>query len=414
MDTTKGVSPKKRVLMISSAIYLPGEGGYKRELFLFDLLKEKSYDVTFVTTDFNHYAKKQRDIEKFYRDYPDYSDIKFVHVSPYKKNISLKRLLAEKQWTREIVKWIEIHIDSFDVIYGEMPDIDANIKIRKICDKYSKKFIIDIRDLRPEAYHVLVKNDLLYKLLTWWISYRADKAYACADELIAVSQEYLDRGLKTNVRSKNPMVVYLGSTFDRFFKGVEQYSEGIIKDNNEIWIIYAGTLGSSYDLMTLLDAAKIIEKDNMYSIKFLILGQGPDEQQLKNYMETQKIGNVQFLGFQPYEKMAAYLCMSDITVNAVKKNASQSIINKVADYFAAGIPMLNSCMCKEQRDMVDNYQVGLNYEPENVDSLVQCIYYLVENPDIRESFGNNARHLALEKFDRKKTHLAILKMIDKI
>ena len=406
--------PKNRVLMISSAIYLPGEGGYKRELFLFDLMKSEGYDVRFVTTDFNHYAKKVRNVERFYKDFPDYKDIKFVHVPEYKKNISIKRLYAEKAWAKAVVNWIKEHIDEFDVIYGEMPDIDANIRIRRICDQYNKKFIIDIRDLRPEAYHVLIKNDALYRILTCVTKVRADKAYACADELVAVSQEYLDRGLQTNRRSKHPIVVYLGATLDRFFAGVEKYSDEIIKSAEEIWIIYAGTLGSSYDLMTLMYAAKKIEKKRKENILFKILGQGPEEETLKRYVNDNQIGNVEFLGFQPYEKMAAYLCKSNITINAVKKNASQSIINKVADYYAAGIPMLNSCTCKEQMDMVDDYQVGLNYEPENADDLTQKIEWLLDHPEKSKAYGENARKLALDKFYREKTHRKILELIDNI
>ena len=400
--------------MICNAMYLPGEGGYKRELFLFDLMKSEGYDVRFVTTDFNHYAKKVRNIEQFYHDYPNYKDINFVHVPSYKKNISLKRIYSEKVWAKAVVKWIEDHIDEFDVIYGEMPDIDVNIKIRKICDKYNKKFIIDIRDLRPEAYHVLIKNDALYRMLTYVTKVRADKAYACADELVAVSQEYLDRGLQTNKRSKHPLVVYLGATLDRFYAGVSKYSTDIKKQDGETWIIYAGTLGSSYDLITLLDAAKKIENERTEKIKFKVLGQGPDEEILKRYVNDRKIGNVDFLGFQPYEKMAAYLCKSDITINAVKKNASQSIINKVADYFAAGIPMLNSCLSKEQIDMVNDYRVGLNYEPENTDDLVKKIEVLLDNPELCREFGANAKQLALDKFYREKTHRQILKLIDEI
>ena len=66
-------------------------------------------------------------------------------------------------------------------------------------------------------------------------------------------------------------------------------------------------MGSSYDLITLLDAAKKIENERTEKIKFKVLGQGPDEEILKRYVNDRKIGNVDFLGFQPYEKMAAYL-----------------------------------------------------------------------------------------------------------
>ena len=112
--------------------------------------------------------------------------------------------------------------------------------------------------------------------------------------------------------------------------------------------------------------------------------------------------------------MAAYLSKSDVTVNAVKKTASQSIINKVADYFAAGIPMLNGCACKEQRDMVEEYNVGLNYEPEDVGDLVAKIKELIANDDERKVMGENSRKLALEKFDRKTSYKELLKRIDEV
>ena len=243
---------------------------------------------------------------------------------------------------------------------------------------------------------------------------RADKAYACADELIAVSQEYLNRGLKTNKKTKSPKVIYLGATLDKYYAGVEKYSDSIYKEKDEIWIVYAGTLGASYDIMTILKAAEILEKKRTERIVFKILGQGPDAEELKRYVLEHDIGNVEFLGFQPYEKMAAYLCKSDIAVNAVKRDASQSIINKVGDYFAAGIPMLNSCTCKEQMEMVTVYKVGLNYEPEEPDDLFNKIEILLDNPEIMKTYGENAKKLALDKFYREKTHEEILELIDSI
>ena len=149
-------------------------------------------------------------------------------------------------------------------------------------------------------------------------------------------------------------------------------------------------------------------------MRFKILGQGPDLDKLLRLKKEVGADNVEFVGFLPYERMAAYLANSDLTVNAVKKTASQSIINKVADYFAAGAPMLNGCSCKEQRDMVDEYGAGLNYEPENVGDMVEKIKTLIENADLRKSMGEAARKLALEKFDRKTSYKELLKRIDEV
>lgn len=403
---------KKRVLLVNSAVYLPGEGGYKRTMFMLDMMIKFGYKVDLITSDFNHYNKQTRNIEQFRNEYPQYECIKFLHMPSYKKNISLKRFYSEKIWEYNFREWFKKHYREYDVVF--FSDIDNILAINSICEKHNIKKIVDIRDLRPEAFKVVIKNNFIYNILFFPMKVIADKSYACADEFVAVSQEYLDRGLKANNKSKNPAVVYLGSTLNRFDEGVKKYAKEITKYETEIWVTYAGTLGESYDLETLLKTAKSIFDLYKYRVKFKILGQGPDELKLKQMVKNMKIVNVDFLGFLPYEKMAAYLSKSDIMVNAVKKNASQSIINKVADYLTSGKPMLNGCCCKEQQEMVENYKVGLNYEPENVTSLKMAIETLVKNPELRKEYGNNARLLALQKFDRENSYKEILRIVDTV
>ena len=403
---------KKRTLLINGAVYLPGEGGYKRTMYLFDMMRRMGYSVTLLTSDFNHYAKKVRDVKKFREDYPEYNDIEIVHMPSYSKNISLKRYYSEKVHANNIKKWCKQHISEYDVVMVSMPAIGTIKKIHPMCEKHGVKMLIDVRDLRPESFRVVVKNELLYKIMFWGMKRSADRAYSYADEMVAVSEEYLARGMSCNHKAKDPVAVYIGSALEKFDDGVRKYAKDIIKPENEIWVTYAGTLGASYDLLTLIKAAKVIQEDPNNQVRIKILGQGPDESKYRQAVKAEGVRIVEFLGFKPYEEMAAFLSKSDMTINSVKKNGSQSIINKVADYFAAGIPMINGCSCKEQQIMVDQYQVGLNYEPENVDSLVEVIRTLAADSKKRQVYGENARNLAMIKFDRKNSYLEIIKRID--
>ena len=165
---------------------------------------------------------------------------------------------------------------------------------------------------------------------------------------------------------------------------------------------------------TVIAASKKAKEKGLNSLKLKILGQGPSEEHLKKYAAEIGADNVDFVGFVDYEMMAAYLSKSDMTINAIKKQASQSIINKVADYFAAGIPMLNSCCCQEQLDMVENYHVGINYEPGNVDELCGCITKLAKDEDLRKEMGKNARKLAEDKFDRRNSYKELINRIDTV
>lgn len=397
---------------MNGAIYLPGEGGYKRTLYLFNMMKELGYQVSLLTGDYNHYAKKVRNVEKFRKEYPDFNDIEIVHVTPYKKNISFQRWISTLVWGRAVKKWVESHIDNYDIIFQCMPDISATLKLKKICQESGKKLVIDVRDLWPEAFRVVLKKDWLYKTVMYPMKRQADSCYAAADEIMAVSNEYLQRGLSVNTKAKNRTAVYIGAIFDKFYSGIDKYASQIKKKDGEVWVTYAGTLGSTYDLYTLLDAASYLQKSGNNHIVLKILGQGPEEDNLKRYAADKSLHNVDFVGFVDYEMMAAYLSKSDMTINSIKRRAAQSIINKVADYFAAGIPCLNGSLCKEMMRLIDDYQSGLNFEPENVDSLVNAILKIDNNKVLAKQYGENAKKLAKEKFDRNVTYHKIIELFD--
>ncbi len=405
---------KKRVLFFNGSVYLPGEGGYKRTMFLVDMMKRLGYHVTLLTTDFNHYQKKVRDIEKFRREYPDYDHIRFVHRPAYQKNISIKRLISERIWAFRGIRWFRQHMDEYDVVYTDMPNPNLILGIAKDCREHGIKMITDVRDLLPEALKVRIKNPLVYKILTFGMKIKADRAYSCADELVAVSREYLDRALCCNKKSKHPIVVYLGFTLSKFDHGAEVFSQDIPKDENEIWVTYAGTLGSSYDIDSILKAAGVIQETRKEKIVFKILGQGPEEARIHALCSGLDLHNVDFVGFVDYEKMAAYLKKSDMAVNALKKNAAQSIINKVADYFAAGIPIINAATKPEMTKMVEENKLGLNYVPEDADSLAKCVVRLIENRDEAKMYGENARKYAILKFNRETSYMQIVDLIDNI
>lgn len=410
MNINRNGETEKTVVLINGAMYLPGEGGYKRTMFLFDMMRKQGHSPILLTSDFNHYKKAVRNIDDFRKSNPDYSDIEFVHMRSYQKNQSLKRLLAEGDWTREVTKWVEENAGHIDVIMISMPDINTINNIHNICQKNNISLVIDVRDLRPESLRIVFGNELIYKIVTFKMKRDADRAYACADKLFAVSEEYLERGTVNDTHAKYRKAVYIGAVLEKFALGVDKYKNEIEKPDNELWITYAGTLGASYDLKTAIDAVAQLEEKEYCGkkIRLMVLGQGPERGTLESHVKDIGAKNVTFVGFVDYERMAAYLSKSDLTINAVKRKGSQSIINKVADYFAAGIPMLNGCVCKEQQEMVDRYEVGINYEPENVNELIIAIEELARNPERCAYMGLNAKRLASDKFDRRKTYQEII------
>jgi glycosyltransferase involved in cell wall biosynthesis len=401
-----------RVLFINGCIYLPGEHALKRTFYLFDKMLQKGCDVHFLTSDFNHYDKTKRDTERFLEHYPVYrGKVTFLEVDSYEKNISPGRFLSNWKFETKALSWLKEHIDAYDVVYISLPTLHLAGSVRKLCEKHGVKIVLDVNDLWPEAFKLVFGRDLIYRILTFPIKVLADRGYRSADFVVAVSDEYRNRALSVNRKASHSKTVYLGAMLDRFDGGVAKYQDEIAKDEGAFWIAYAGTIGASYDIETIIDAAAQLKKEGHTNVAFQILGQGPDEERLKAHAKEIGADNVRFLGFQDYEKMAAYLHKCDLMANCLKKRAAQSIINKISDYYAAGRPVMNSCVSKEMQAMVVDNRVGINYEAESVEAAKEAICHFLLSPERCKEMGENARALAESRFDREKIHMELIDLL---
>lgn len=402
----------KKILFINPYIYLPGEKAIKRTFYLFDMMRNMGCDVTFLTSDFNHYEKKERDVVAFYQKFPEYKEcVQFVHMPAYNANISFKRFFCNYIGDRNVVDWYKKNGSCYDLVYITWP---ASYIVRALNGIKSKKtkLILDINDLWPDSMRTVIKNDLLYNLITFPMQFNTKKAFSYANGLIAVSEEYLEKASTENSIATIRKSVYIGAMLEKFDRGVSLYSDSIRKNEDEFWLIYVGTLGKSYDIDTVIKAVAWIEKNTELNVRFKILGQGPTECDLLKLVHSIDTSRVDFMGFMEYEKMAAYLQKSDVCMNCLKPRASQSIINKIADYFASGNPVLNCGPCREMKDLIEKYNTGLNYDAENVESCVQAILKIVNKDLDVERIGENSRKLAEEKFDRYKTHMELISILE--
>ena len=185
------------------------------------------------------------------------------------------------------------------------------------------------------------------------------------------------------------------------------------KPEGEFWVTYAGTIGTSYDIRTMVLAADVLKERGYDNIHMKILGGGPLKEELEELASTLK-GNVDFVGYAPYEKMAAYLKKSDILVNSFVKKAPQSIVTKIGDYLAAGKPMINTCSSPEFRGKVETDGFGINIEAEDKIILADAILELYKDEGKRARMGERARRIAQEQFDRPYAYRKILELMERL
>lgn len=365
-----------------------------RFLYLARMLS-KEHNVEIVTSDFCHEKKSHRNTAA-----ADWSPIKITFLSEpgYKKNICLKRFYSHIKWGKSLKKYLSKR-EKPDVIYCAVPSLSGPSVAAKYCEKHGVKFVIDVQDLWPEAFKMVFNVPVLSKLIFLPFEALANGIYKRADSVCAVSDTYVERALRSNKKCNSGHSVFLGTDLSNFDRNIEKAVE-LEKNDDEIWLAYCGTLGSSYDLTTAFDALAKLKNDK---IKFIVMGDGPKMQEFKDYSESLGL-NVHFTGRIPYDQMCATLAKCDININPISHGAAQSIINKHADYAASGNPVISTQENREYRELVESFNMGYNCSNGDSDGMAKRIAELAKNRELREEMGKNARKCAEQRFDRRNSY----------
>jgi len=396
-----------KIMMIANYVIFPWEGGNSRFIYLLNKFNNKLNQIELVTSNFRHGTKEKRKINKNKLKELPYK-VTLLDEPGYKKNVSLKRLYSHKILSKNLKKYLDKLDYKPDVIYCSIPSLDFAKEAAKYAKKNNIRFIIDIQDLWPEAFKMVFKVPIINNLIFNPMKKKADYIYKTADEIVAVSQTYVERGLSVNKKVKKGLSVFLGTELEYFDKCAKENK--IEFNDNLIRIAYIGTLGHSYDIKCIIDAICCLNKKGLNNIKFIVMGNGPLKENFEKYAEEKKI-NCEFTGRLDYPKMVGLLCSCDIAVNPIAHNAAQSIINKVGDYASAGLPVISTQECEEYRNLIDEYQAGLNCINGNIDDIANNIEKLIKNEELRKKMGANNRKLAEEKFDRQRTYKEIVDII---
>ena len=366
-----------------------------------ELSKENSVEI--ITSDFSHGKKKHKDPLTIHWPFK----ITFLHEPGYKKNISLQRFRSHNAWGKEVERYLK-EIEKPDIIYCAVPSLTAPLVAAKYCEKNNVRFVIDIQDLWPEAFHMIFKVPIISNIAFFPFRFRAYGIYSRADAICGVSRTYVNRALKLNKKVKSGHVVFLGTELATFDKYAEE--NRVVKPINELWLGYCGTLGASYDLTMVIDALAILKDKGVAIPKFIILGDGERKKEFEDHAAELNVDCL-FTGRLPYNQMCEWLSMCDIVANPISHNAAQSIINKHGDYASSGLPVISTQENLEYRDLIGEYQMGFNCNNGDPKDFALKLLQLIENPILREQMGTNARKCAEDKFDRKNTYKEIIELI---
>lgn len=362
-------------------------------------LAKKGHDVTWWTTSFSHAPKKNFVTQDCDLDVEGVK-LKFMYSEGYKRNVSLARIRHNKKFAAFFARRALLSPRP-DLIIAPVPVIEAAYEAVQFGKRYNVPVLLDIRDLWPDELVDLAPKAA--RPLAKFLLGRAfqQMRYVCtnATGIMGVAQSSVDYGLQFSGRGKsqNDFVFPLGYSGEPV--NPEQLAAGsewlktLGLRNDSFKISFFGTLGRYFDVETVIQAAREIEKE--FPVDFIMGGEGSN---LEKYKKLAKdLPNMKFPGWLNAGQIAAAMAVSDAGLACYKADAKMSLPNKPFEYMSGSLPIISSIQ-GELKDYLEKFNCGLTYRADSVKDLVDCIRYLKNNSQEREKMKINSRALLNSHF----------------
>ena len=177
-------------------------------------------------------------------------------------------------------------------------------------------------------------------------------------------------------------------------------------------ILFSGVMYNHRGIDVLLNAAPTVIK-KIPEVKFVLLGDGPELDNLKKIAENLKIEkNIEFKGWIKRDKVMNYLADASIAIGPLRSTTvtKNALPIKVLEYMASSLPILS------QKDTLAN-DVLLDdengYSVTDPEDLATKIIHILENNEKRIKMGTKSYEMSL-KFDWENVAKKILTEYDDV
>lgn len=289
-----------------------------------------------------------------------------------------------------------------DFLICESPPLFLGITAVLITRFKRMKLVFNVSDLWPESAEKLnlVNNKFLLRL-----SYRLEAWIYKKSFFISGQTKGIVKNILTRFPEKKVVWFPNGVDFDFFDREhvpVDWRAELKIKEDDFI-VLYAGIIGHAQGLEVIVNAAGLCQHA---SIKFIIVGDGPEKERLVRMTETKGLTNVVFLPNLEKKKIPSLIQLCDAYIVPLKKLDlfKGAIPSKLFEPLAMGKPILLGVEGEAKELFIDEGKAGLFFEPENAIDLSSCLTELIKDRSLVIRLGLQGQEFVRENFDREVIH----------
>lgn len=351
---------------------------------------EGEYNVTVLTSDYDH-IKKERILTKT-------SDLKYIHVFPYKKNVSVARILSHLEFGINVKRYLNQFRP--DLIYLMIPPNNT----ATYCSNYRKsnpecEFIIDVIDMWPESMPIgRIRNTFIGRC---WRRLR-DNSIRNSDLIITECDLYR-KELEGIIGNQPCYSSYLFKNQSRKERDKIAFAINKYERTEKLQIGYVGSINNLVDIDRICELLRKLI-DSGIEVSCHIIGEGNHRKdfvsRLENICETKYYGAI----FDENTKINI-LAKCDFGLNIMRDSVAVGLTIKSMDYFSYGLPLINNIK-GDTWDLVSSENLGINIMDINDEIVEQIIEYKFNRNNILEIFEQMFSRDAYKKHIKKILHSA--------
>jgi colanic acid biosynthesis glycosyl transferase WcaI len=290
-----------------------------------------------------------------------------------------------------------------DVVFLRLPPLQLGLTGILARRLRGARVILNVQDIHPDLSieSGLLRNPVAIRAALWF-----EKAmYDGHDRIVVISDGFKKNLLAKGVPAKK--IAVLPNWVDT------DLVHPLPKDNpvsrrfglaSVFTVMYSGTISlSSYEtLVAILEAARLL--GNASGIRVVIVGDGLKKADLKAKADELRLGNVDFLPFQPYADLPGLLAAADgLLVPLDKEKALLSVPSKLYNFLAAGRPILGlATESSEVFQIIREADCGLCAPPDDPARIADVFRALQKDPVRRAEMSANGRRLAEDRYSRRR------------
>ena len=171
--------------------------------------------------------------------------------------------------------------------------------------------------------------------------------------------------------------------------------------NGAFKVLYAGTVGMSQGVGTLMDAAELLNDDT--GIEIVIAGDGAEGPELRGRLARDGLHNVTMLGPVPHERIPQLYAEADAAVVLLRDKPlfEGALPTKMFEAMSSGRPLILSA-AGEAAMLVEEASCGVVVPPERPNELAAALTDLAGDRDRADRLGEAGRRAVVEGFSRER------------